>query len=103
MPIVSAVLKGCEPAIIRRDHRGVILRYAVTAPLNIVTGPQASDRLRTRLLRAERELGRLAILIEHSDISDLGIERMLWSLNVIRAFLSIERPAIGLQAMERQS
>jgi hypothetical protein len=83
------------------DKNGVRLDYGDPGALrqhHAARRTQASDRLRLALLRAERELNRLEILIEHLEVSDIGIERIYWSLRTIRGYLELERPNLGLQA-----
>jgi hypothetical protein len=77
----------------------VILDYGDPAALrshHVERRPQAPDRLRTALLRAERELTRLEIICEHLEPSELGIERISWAFKTIRTYLEMERPTLGL-------
>jgi hypothetical protein len=77
----------------------VILDYGDPSALrqhHIERRPQAPDRLRTALLRAERELTRLEIICEHLAVSEVGLERITWALHTIRAYIEQERPALGL-------
>ena len=77
----------------------VILDYgdpSTRRPHHVERRPQASDRLRGALIRAERELTRLEIICEHLELSEVGVERICWSLKTIRAYLDMERPALSL-------
>jgi hypothetical protein len=90
---------GLMGDIIMRNHEGVVLRYAdpsVQRRHHIERRPQAFDRLRTALLRAEREMTRLETICEHLEVSEVGGERISWALQSIRAFLEMERPTLGL-------
>jgi hypothetical protein len=58
--------------------------------------PQPSDRLRTALIRAERELCKLEIICEHIEISEIGADRIAWALNTLRGYLEMERPSLHL-------
>jgi hypothetical protein len=65
-------------------------------------GPQIGDRRRVALIRAERELVVLEIIVEHLDLSDIALTRIADALHAIRRALDLNRPACGLQPQQVQ-
>lgn len=90
-----------ERDIIRRDHNGVVLRYvdpSVRRPHHTSRQPQPSDRLRMAILKAERQLHILEIIVEHLGVSEIGLERIFYALRTIECALSQARAELGLSA-----
>lgn len=85
-------------AVIRRVN-GVLLRYpdpSVLRPHHAALKFQPSDRLRCSVVKAQREVSRLWILVEHLDVSDIGLERMANALKAIDTALNQARDELGL-------
>ena len=80
------------------NEDGVLLRYAtdVRGPHHDAKRIWPSDRLRMVLLRAERQLPILELIVEHMDPSPVGIDRVTFALRTIQAALSMAREEIGM-------
>ncbi len=85
-------------AIERFDKHGVLLRYATDAPIRAGGKRQPSDRQRVALLKAERELAALEIILDALDLSDIGQDRVNWALHTLAGALQLQRTELGLQA-----
>jgi hypothetical protein len=79
---------------VRRDGHGVLLRYPshdVGRPYQTEQRPQVSDRRRIALIKAERALVWLQIIVDHLDVSDLGLTHIGDALESIRIGLEVKR------------
>jgi hypothetical protein len=79
--------------IVRTNDHGVLLRYAtdVRGPHRNGLRRYPSDRLRGLVLRAERELGAMLVMVECVDISDVARDRFAWGFRSIQAALDLAR------------
>ena len=85
-----------DTAIYRRDQYGVQLRYMIDAPLRVTRTIQPADRQRIALIKAERELAILEIILDHLELSGIAQTRLADALNSIYLALELKRPALGL-------
>jgi hypothetical protein len=86
--------------LIRRTREGVVLRYAdptVLRPHHIERKHQPGDVPRCQLIEAEFQLGRLEIICECADFSDIALERIYQALETIRSALESIRPSLGME------
>ena len=81
--------------VVRRVD-GVLLRYATDTPLRLEAKMQPTDRQRVAILKAERELFALEIILDCLDLSDIGRRRVDDALQTICRALQIERRRLGL-------
>jgi hypothetical protein len=82
-----------------RNHEGVLLDYGDPGALRDYHRehkPQANDRERVELLKAERELLTLRVIVDHLDISNIGITRIHDALQQIQRALAAKRPRLGM-------
>ena len=88
-------------AVLRQtvDAHGVILTYApeVRGRHHVEQRRQPSDRLRCSILRAQRELGDMRLMLECiSDVlSDVAIDRFWFALRTVEGTLSLAREEIA--------
>ena len=61
---------------------------------------QPSDRERTRLIKAERELLTLQIIADHLDLSDIALTRIADALEAIHLALQVRRRQYGMPAVQ---
>ena len=83
---------------VRRNREGVLLTYYPDwrGPHHYALKFQPSDRLRCLAVKAEKELRILEIIIEHLELSDVGLSRILNALRSIECALSRARDELGL-------
>lgn len=83
----------------RFNHHGVLLRYEVgTRGLHHDQLKfQPSDRLRIAALKAEAAVRILWIVVEHLELSDIGLSRITDALRQIEAALNLARDELGLE------
>ncbi len=55
-----------------------------------------SDGERVALLRADRELRSLAVIVSHAELSDIALARALRAVQTIASALDAMRPVLGL-------
>jgi hypothetical protein len=93
-------MSAAEEYIERRNDEGVLLRYHPSrmGSHHIEQRPQPSDRVRGAVLRAERAVRLLETIAECLDIAgDSGFAaEMWWPIRTIRAYIELERPALGM-------
>jgi hypothetical protein len=85
-----------DSAIYRRDQHGVLLRYPIDVRPPAQPRNSSTDRERMTLIKAERELAALEIILEHLDVSDIAMVRIADALNTIGKALDVERTRLGL-------
>jgi hypothetical protein len=86
-----------DPALIRRDRFGVVLRYEIGAPLKLEAEEQPSDPLRIAIIEAEHELAVLKkIIFDHLDLSNIARIRVDDALHAIYRALQIKRRKAGM-------
>jgi D-serine deaminase-like pyridoxal phosphate-dependent protein len=86
--------------IIRRNHEGVLLRYAdpgVRRAFHMAQVRQPSDLERMAIIAAEHEILVLQIIAEHLEVSDIGMARVLYALDVIQDALDSRRARLGMR------
>lgn len=83
-----------------RDHHGVILRHdpSVLRLHHVEQRPRPSDREKTRLIAAEREILTMAIIFDHLELSGIARTRLDDALIRIRRALNLRRTRLGMQA-----
>jgi hypothetical protein len=83
----------------RRDEHGVLLRYAtdIRGPHHDARRVWPSDRLRGSILRSERELRDMHVILEalEATLSDVCIDRLLFSLRTFEGTLNLAREEIA--------
>jgi hypothetical protein len=78
---------------------GVLLNYGDPAALqrhHTELKFQPSDRLRGSVIKAERALRILWIIVPHLEISDIGADRVEFALKSIEHALNVARDELGM-------
>jgi hypothetical protein len=89
-------------ATVQRNHEGVILRYHPDAigRHHVEQRAQPTDAERIALIKAEKGLADLVIILDHLSLSDTAINRLDDALHAIYEALQLKRPRLGLCVIE---
>jgi hypothetical protein len=63
---------------------------------------QNSDTEVVELLKAERELQTIEIILKHTCVSDIAFDRIIEALQIIRFALKLRRTALRLRPRDRR-
>jgi hypothetical protein len=96
-----------ETVIRRFDHRGVLLCYFPDrlGRHHLEQRHQPGDRLRCSILRAEREIRCMRIMIEciEEALSEVAVDRFAFGLHTVEVTLSLARDELGLSVADENS
>lgn len=90
-------------AVIQRNHEGVVLRYADPTVLrahHVEQRAQPTDLERMAVLKAEKGLTTIEIILDHLDVPDIARNRLDDALHAIYEALQLKRPRLGLCVIE---
>jgi hypothetical protein len=91
---VSVAFRDCAAVA---EYLGVETRRA----FHDMRKPQVDDRHRSALIKAERELHAIEIILDHVELSEIAQTRLADALNAIYRALELKRPALGLYARDQ--
>ena len=88
--------------IVRHDDNGVLLRYHPDrlGRHHVEQRAQPTDAERIALIKAEKGLADLVIILDHLSLSDTAINRLDDALHAIYKALQLKRPRLGLCVIE---